>query len=145
LPANSPIFPGQKLNIPILVTLTPTLTPTGGPDSTATPTPTLDPPSLLAPANNAVIASGQSVILQWIAEHPLQPSESYLVVLTNVGTSQETRFVTRTNTFRLPASLQPGLGGPIQYQWQVLIVNGSTATSPVISGQDSVWIFKWGS
>lgn len=145
LPANSPIYPGQKLNIPILVTLTPTLTPTGGLDSTATPTPTLNPPSLLAPADNASVASGQPVILQWIADHPLQPSESYLIILTNVASGQETRFVTRTNTFRLPSSLQPGLGGGIQYQWQVLVINGSSTSSPVISGQDVKWTFKWGS
>jgi LysM repeat protein len=141
---NSPIFPGQKLKIPILVTLTPTLTPTGGLDSTATPTPTLSPPSLLAPANNATISRGQPIILQWAAVHTLIGAQNYLVVVKNLSSGEEFQGVTQANTYRLPDRLQPGIGQSAQFEWQVIVIAGSDPNAQPISGQDVKWDFTWG-
>lgn len=139
-----PIYPGQQILVPILVTLTPTLTPTGGSNSTATPTPTLSPPSLLAPSNEATIPRGTTPVLQWAAVHPLAAGQYYLVIVTNSGTGEESRFTTRTNAYRLPASLQPGLGQAVRYEWWVGVVSGADAASPLISGMGTVWVFTWG-
>lgn len=144
LSPESAIFPGQKLKIPILVTLTPTLTPTGGPDSTGTPTPTLSPPSLLAPANNETVKRAESVILQWATVHALASGQSYLVVVTNLGTGDEHRAVTRANSYRLPDSLQPGIGQSARFEWQVLVIAGSEQNGTPISGQGLKWAFTWG-
>ncbi len=143
--ANTPLKIGQRLNIPILVTLTPTLTPTGGPDSTGTPTPTYAAPSLLAPSNGSSVPRGQPVILEWVASHPLDSGESYLVILHNTASGAETRYTTRSNSFQLPSELQPGLtSGPIAFEWQVVIIQGSATNVPPISGADPPWTFTWG-
>lgn len=138
------INPGDILRIRIKVTLTPTLTPTGGPDSTATPTPTLSPPSLLAPANRAEVARGQSVVLQWAAAQPLPRGASYLVVVRNTATDETFRATTESNIYRLPADLQPASGQSITYEWHVVIVEGSSPDAPVISGQGAPWVLIWG-
>jgi LysM repeat protein len=138
------IVPGQKLSIPILVTLTPTLTPTGGPDSTGTPTPTLSPPSLLAPPNNMTIARGQPVILQWTTIHALEPTQSYLILVTNMGSAEEFRAVTRTNTYHLPDRLQPGIGQSARFEWQILVITGTDSSATPVSGLDVKWAFTWG-
>jgi len=144
LAATSPIFPGQKLKVPILVTLTPTLTPTGGPDSTGTPTPTLSPPSLLVPSNNATIPLGQPVILQWATVHPLTISQNYLVLITDLGTGATANAVTRSNTYRLPDNMRPGAGQTERFQWQVVVIEGANPNASPISGQDVKWDFTWG-
>jgi len=141
---NDIIYPNQELKVPILVTLTPTLTPTGGPNSTATPTPTLEPPSPLAPANGETIPRNRSVVLEWAAIHMLQANESYLLVLRNRSTGEESRFVTRSNAFRLPNSFQPGVGRSVQFEWYVVIVRGNTPDAPVISGAGTPQVFTWG-
>lgn len=138
------IAPGDILRIRIKVTLTPTLTPTGGPDSTATPTPTLSPPSLLAPANRAEIARGESVVLQWAAAQPLPDDASYLVVVRNTDTDEAFRATTQSNIYRLPADLQPEGGQSTTYEWHVVIVEGSSADGTVISSQGAPWVFIWG-
>jgi len=144
LTENSFIFPGQILRIRIKVTLTPTLTPTGGPDSTATPTPTLSPPALLAPANGARIAGNQRVVLQWAANQPLASTAYYLVQVRNTQTGEIFRAITRSNIYRLPADLRPGMGQSVDFAWRVVIVGGSTVDAAVISGQGSDWVFTWG-
>ena len=145
LTEESLIFPGQKLKVPILVTLTPTLTPTGGPDSTATPTPIPQPPSLLFPSNGVTIPRNREVVLQWVAVYPLQGNQHYLVIIRDLGNGEEWRVMTRSNSYRLPVELQPGSGRSVQFEWQVVIVGGSTPTSPVISEQGDIWTFSWGS
>jgi len=145
LPQNPLIFPGNQLLVPILVTLTPTLTPTGGPDSTATPTPGYSAPQQLAPANGLTLERGQNVVLQWVADRPLAGGAYYLVVVRNTATGQEFRATTNSNALRLPAELQPGLGGSTRYEWLVLVVSGASVDSAVISGQGSPWVFTWGS
>ncbi|HEC23024.1 MAG TPA: LysM peptidoglycan-binding domain-containing protein [Chloroflexi bacterium] len=142
---NPLIFEGQQLLIPIEVTLTPTLTPTGGPDSTATPTPTLSPPTLLAPRHQAVIPRGEAVVLQWVANQRLRDGDYYLITLRNLATGEEHRETTRSNVYRLPDDLQPGIGQSIQFEWHVEIVGGASPESPVISGPGEVWTFTWGS
>ena len=138
------IVPGEKINVPILVTMTPTLTPTGGPDSTATPTPTLSPPSLLGPADGETIARGDDVILQWVAVHELAENQYYLVVVHNLGTDEEHRATTRSNSYRLPGGLRPGIGQSAQFEWQVVIVNGNKTDGIAISGLGPTWTFTWG-
>ncbi len=144
LPDDPIIFEGQKIKVCIQVTLTPTLTPTGGPDSTATPTPTLAPPSLLAPNDEARIPRNQNVILQWVAVHPLHDDQHYLIVLRNLGSGETSRFTTRGNIYRLPADLRPGVGQSTQFEWQVVIIGGDSIDLPVMSGQGEKWIFTWG-
>lgn len=141
---NDIIYPNQQLKVPILVTLTPTLTPTGGPNSTATPTPTLEPPSLLAPANGETIPRNRNVVFEWVTIHTLRANESYLLVLRNQNTGEESRFVTRSNAFRLPSSFQPGIGRSVRFEWYVVIVNGNDPASPVISGSSTPQVFTWG-
>ncbi len=141
---NSFISVGQILKVRIRVTLTPTLTPTGGPDSTATPTPTLSPPALLAPANGAIIARHQVVALQWAANQPLPARGYYMVQIQNRDTDEIYRAITRSNVFRVPSSLQPGIGRSARYEWWVVIVDGSTESAAVISGQGNSWVFTWG-
>lgn len=138
------IYPNQQLQIPILITLTPTLTPTGGPDSTATPTPSLSAPTLLSPAKGAIIARGQPVVLQWVPDHALSGDAHYLVVIRNTASGEEFRATTRSNAYRVPSQLQPGLGASQNYEWWVVVINGSEITSPVISGQGTLWPFTWG-
>lgn len=144
LPSDGVIYPGQKLKVPILVTLTPTLTPTGGPDSTGTPTPTLSSPSLLVPSFNAVIARNNPVILQWATVHVLAGNQNYLVIVTDLSSGVATRAVTRANTYRLPNSLQPGAGQSTRFEWQVLVIVGSDTNGKPISGQDVKSAFTWG-
>jgi LysM repeat protein len=138
LPPDPVIFEGQQIKVCILVTLTPTLTPTGGPDSTATALPTPSAPSLLAPAQNASIAKSQTVTLQWAGSRPLNAGQSYLIVLKNVDTGEETRYITRASARKLPASLKAG-----QYEWRVVIVNGNSVDSPVVSGPGETRRFSW--
>jgi LysM repeat protein len=135
---------GQKLYICILVTQTPTLTPTGGRDSTATSLPTPAPPMLLAPAPNASIAGNQDVTLQWTTSRPLTGSQSYLIVLKNTVSGEETRYTTRTNTFKLPDSVRPAQGQSIHFEWRVVIINGTSTDSPMVSGTGLPYSFTWG-
>jgi len=135
---------GQVLNIPILVTLTPTLTPTGGLDSTATPLPTTSAPSLLAPLDGAKVNRTQTVILEWVAVHPLAVNENYLVIVKNTESGQESRYITRSNSYRLPDSLQPGLGQAASFEWRVVVIAGTNSNAAPISGQDAAWTFSWG-
>ncbi len=139
------IRPGQILQIRIKVTLTPTLTPTGGPDSTATPTPVFSPPTLLAPANGATIAPSQTAALQWAPTRPLPDGAYYLVQVRNLDTGDTFRATTTSNVYRLPDELKPGPGQSIDYGWTVVIVEGSAPDSLVISEQGSEWVFTWGS
>jgi len=145
LTQNCIIHPGQVLRVLIRVTLTPTLTPTGGPNSTPTPTPTLLPPMLLHPINEASIARSGNVVLQWVATEALNSNETYLVVLTDTSSGHEYRWTTRSNVYRLPIDLRPGAGQSIIYQWQVVIVSGSSTESLIVSGQDGGRTFTWGS
>lgn len=142
---NDPIIGiGTPIYVPILVTLTPTLTPTGGPGSTATPTPTQSPPILLAPAPEAEIARGEPVALQWVPIRSLEGDQHYLVVVRNLDTGEEFRATTRSDAYRLPEDLQPGVGQSMNYEWQVVIVDGKSPDSPVVGGQGGVWTFTWG-
>jgi LysM repeat protein len=141
---NDIIYPNQQLKVPILVTLTPTLTPTGGPNSTATPTPTLEPPSPLAPANGETIPRNRNVVFEWATIHTLRANESYLLVLRNQSTGEESRFVTRSNAFRLPSSFQPGIGRSVRFEWYVVIISGNNPDAPVISGTGHLQVFTWG-
>lgn len=139
----SPIFPNQKLNIPILITLTPTLTPTGGPDSTATATPTISSPALLAPDDGSAIAGGQPVILEWLPVQPLADNQYYLIVLRNETMGAESRAVTRSNSYRLPDNMKPGFGGSITYIWDVVIVNSRTVEGAASVNVAGRWSFTW--
>src|SRR5690606_24552179 len=144
LTEDSFISPGDVLRIRIKVTLTPTLTPTGGPDSTATPTPTVAPPSLLAPARGATVARDEAAVLQWAALRPLPRGASYLVQIRNLETDETFRATTTSNVYRLPASLRPASGASASYEWQVVIVEGSSPDGAVISGQGPAWTVTWG-
>lgn len=144
LPQNPLIVPGQKILVPILVTPTPTLTPTGGPGSTATPVPTFSPPSLLAPAKGETISRGDAVILQWVAVNSLSAGQYYMVIVRNTATDQEHRATTHSNSYRLPGSLQPGIAQSAQFEWRVVVVSGTETTAPPISGQGPAWTFTWG-
>ncbi len=141
---NSLLSLGQQIYVPILVTLTPTLTPTGGPGSTATPTPTLSPPMLLAPANESEIARGEPVVLQWVPTRSLEGNQHYLVVVRNLDTGEEFRATTRSNAYHLPEDLQPGVGQSTNYEWQIVVIDGKSPDSPVVGGQGGIWTFSWG-
>lgn len=144
LTAESFIQPGQQIYVPILVTLTPTLTPTGGPGSTATPVPTFSPPTLLAPARGETISRGDAVILQWVTVNSLSAGQYYLVIVRKVGTEEEHRATTHSNSYRLPAGLRPGIGQSARFEWRVVVVSGTETTAPPISGQGPAWAFTWG-
>lgn len=143
LTQDMPIHEGQILRVCILVTLTPTLTPTGGPESTATPTPTHSPPPLLAPADGLQVSRNQALVLQWAAVRLLEANQHYMVIVQDVETDDEYRYTTRDNILRLPENLRPGLGQSMTYEWRVVIVSGSGTESPVISGQGAAWQFVW--
>jgi LysM repeat protein len=143
LTQDTPIHEGQVLRVCILVTLTPTLTPTGGPDSTVTPTPTLSPPLLLAPGDGAEVSRNRTAVLQWAAVRLLEADQYYLVTVWDVETGEEHLYTTRDNILRMPDSLRPGLGQSATYEWRVVIVSGAAPESPVISGQGPVWQFVW--
>lgn len=138
------LFEGQILRVCILVTLTPTLTPTGGPDSTATPTPTLSPPPLLAPGDGAQIARSEAIVLQWATMRPLRGNQHYLVIVRNASRNEEFRETTQSNILRLPDSLRPGIGQQATFEWQIMIVAGSDDYAPIISGEGISWRFTWG-
>lgn len=138
------ISPGDTLRVRIKVTLTPTLTPTGGPDSTATPTPTLAPPALLAPANGATVARTETVVLQWAASRPLPSGASYLVQIRNTDTDETSRVTTQSNVYRLPDNLRPS-SGSATFEWRVVVIDGDSESDAVISGQEADWTFTWGS
>ncbi len=145
LSASDPVLQvGQELLVPILITPTPTLTPTGGPDSTATPTPTSSPPTLLAPENNVVFERTEIIVLQWVPTTLLQSNQQYLVEVREANTGeillQET---THGNSLRLPDDLVPGVGDSIIYSWRVVIVEGQNFGAPV-SGQATIRQFTWG-
>ena len=135
---------GQTIRVPILVTLTPTLTATGGPDSTATPSPTYSAPTLLSPSNGESVPRGETVVLQWVTVHPLAASENYVVVIRNADTGEESRFFTRANSLHLPAQFQLGLAQALHIEWQVGVVAGSSAGAAVLSGLGETWSFTWG-
>jgi LysM repeat protein len=139
-----PISIGQTLRIPILVTLTPTLTPTGGPGSTATPSPTYSAPTLLSPSNGESVPRGDTVVLQWVTVHPLAANENYVVVIRNADNGEESRFFTRANSLHLPAQFQPGLAQALHIEWQVGVVAGSSAGAAILSGLGETWAFTWG-
>jgi LysM repeat protein len=138
------IVPGQQIIVPILVTMTPTLTPTGGPGSTATPIPTLSPPSLLAPAKDEAFGRGDTIILQWVSVNALPANQYYMVIVRNTQTEQEHRATTHSNSYRLPNSLRPGIGQSVQFEWRVVVVGSNATTAPPISGQGPPWTFTWG-
>ncbi|MBN1122520.1 MAG: LysM peptidoglycan-binding domain-containing protein [Anaerolineae bacterium] len=144
LTQDSLISVGDILRIYIRVTLTPTLTPTGAPDSTATPTPTPSPPTLLAPADNSVIDRSETVVLQWAATHPLYAGTYYLITLRDIETDQTFQAATRSNVYRLPASLQPDGGDSIVYEWDVVVIDGDDVDAEQISGDGETWRFTWG-
>jgi LysM repeat protein len=130
---------GQEIRVCILVTLTPTLTPTGGPDSTATPTPQPSAPSLLAPAMNADIGR-EDVVFQWATVHPLAEGQWYLLIVMNRDTGEEVKATTRSNSYRIPASqLEPG-----NYEWRVAVVGSSSADAPILSLPGETRLFSWG-
>jgi hypothetical protein len=139
------IYECQQIYVPIEVTLTPTLTPTGGPDSTATPTPTVSPPPLVAPLDGAAIPRADPVVLQWVSVYALRSGERYRVTVRNLGTDEEFQETTRTNTLRLPDSLRPDSNASIEYEWRVEIVDGTGAGATLISGVGESWRFTWGS
>lgn len=141
---NDIIYPSQELRIPILVTLTPTLTPTGGPDSTATPIPGFAAPTLLAPISGAEFSRGQSVILQWLSDRPLGSDERYLVIVKDRESGAEFKAVTISTVYRLPAALQPDLGEQLSYEWTVLVIRGTTISGQVISQLGGAAVFSWG-
>lgn len=130
---------GQEVKVCILVTLTPTLTPTGGPDSTATSTPQPSAPSLLAPAMNTNIGR-EDVVFQWATVHALAEGQWYLLIVRNRDTGEEIKATTRSNTYRISASqLQPG-----DYEWQATVVGSSSPDAPILSLPGEIWPFSWG-
>jgi LysM repeat protein len=134
---------GQILQIRIMVTLTPTLTPTGGPDSTATLTPTLAPPDTVAPANGARIARSEDVTLQWAPLRPLQGQQAYRVIVRDASTGEELlREVTRATVLRLPDNLRPGTSR--EYLWQVVVVAAHDPDADVVGGEGQFRSFTWG-
>lgn len=140
---NDPIIQiGQIIRVPILISPTPTLTPTGGPDSTATPIPTSSAPRQIAPANGSQVGRSERVVLQWAAIHPLQNNERYLVIVLNLATGEEFRAATHSTIYRLPDQLRPGIGQSIEYAWQVLVIRGENTSVP-LPGAGS-WQFTWG-
>ena len=139
------IFVGQQINVCIVVTLTPTPSPTGDPfNSTATPTPTLAPPLLLAPANGATYGRGDDVVLQWIGTYPLTGDQRYLVIVQDLTNNRDFRSLTTDNAFTLPNDLRPSVGQSLNFEWRVVVVQGSTAESPMVSGLGEPRQFTWG-
>ena len=55
------------------------------------------------------------------------------------------RDTTRSNIYRLPDSLRPGVGGSATYEWVVVVVEDSDPDSLVISEQGEGRTFTWGS
>ncbi|MGF1505674.1 MAG: LysM peptidoglycan-binding domain-containing protein [Anaerolineae bacterium] len=142
---NDFINEGQIVLVRILVSPTPTLTPTGGPDATATPTPTLSPPMLTVPVDGTSGARSEDVILQWLPVLPLSGSQHYRVTVVEAESDEEVyQAVTRANIVRLPEDLRPGTGASVTYQWRVDNINGPTPDSPVVSGQSEGAVFTWG-
>ena len=139
------IFVGQQINVCVISTLTPTPSSTGDPfNSTSTPTPTLSPPLLLSPPDGASFGRGQQVTLRWVATFPLKVSQRYQVIVQDVAGNREFRALTTANAFTLPNDLRPSLGQSINYDWQILIVEGTMADAPIISGLGEIRQFTWG-
>jgi LysM repeat protein len=147
------IKPGDTLRIgqPLLIPLI-AATPVPAPTAPVTPlpaTPTeipgLSAPQLLAPADGATIAGGDSVLLSWTSVGVLAPEEYYVVTLKSP--EKETPIATwwtKSTSWRLPTEYRPTGSAGIDYLWRVQVRRGAKdkpgdATSPTSSMRRFTW------
>jgi lysozyme len=123
------IYVGQQLVVPLMPpTATPTSTPTPTPSST--PSPPYPAPQLLAPADGAIFAGGDTVILlTWASVGILRDNQVYLVELERPDGSAPAAFTTQATSWRVPADLHP-TGQQPTLTWQVTVMQRLNPASP---------------
>ncbi len=146
------IKPGEVLHIgrPLLVPLsasTPAPIPT--PENTPTPEPTVGPrlpaPTLLAPADGAILIGNNAVLLTWAATGSLAADEWYVVTVKAVEVDQTIPpYWTKTTSWRLPAEYRVESQAPTEFTWQVQVRQGGEdnpgdASSPVSAQHHFAW------
>ncbi len=114
--------PGDTLCIPRIV-LADSLPPTPGPSPTPLPTALPQGPSLLYPADDALVDIA-APLLQWVAVKNLEDSEWYMVEMLDLDTGDALplRGFTRDTSFRVPAEWRPAVPEARAMRWLVSIV-----------------------
>jgi LysM repeat protein len=138
---------GQPLLIPLVAAIpTPTPTVPAAPIADApTEIPGLSAPQLLAPADGATIAGGDSVLLTWTSVGVLAPEEYYVVTLKSPEKATAiAMWWTKNTSWRLPADYRPTGSAGLDYLWQVQVRRGGKdkpgdATSPASSMRRFTW------
>jgi LysM repeat protein len=118
---------GQSLQVP-LSNVTPTPAPTAVQSPSPTPTPGLPfaAPSLLIPANEAVVTSFREVLLTWTSVGTLAKDQWYVVTLqTPASPGAIAPFWTKASSWRVPTDLRPAGRAPVYVVWQVQVLTGS--------------------
>jgi len=146
LKPNAILHIGQSLLIP-QSDITPTPTPTADVPPSPTPTPGLPfgAPSLLLPADGAVITSSRDVLLTWTSVGTLAKDQWYVVTLQTPGSADVIApFWTKGSSWRVPVDFKPSgrTAGVVVWQVQVLTGNpgnpGNPASPPSASRR-----FRW--
>jgi hypothetical protein len=141
-PSCSPnITLGQCVTVPFPTsTPVPTTTPSG--NETATPTPTHPPARTFYPPQGA-IAPGR-VELQWVSVGILQPSEVYLIEISDRTTNTQSHYVTRNTRYTLPDSAIPTDGQQHSIDWRVTVaVQNPDGTYTTVGGLGNWRTFNW--
>ena len=119
---------GQPLTVPRTpATATPTPTVEVIPVTPSpTPVPTLRAPSLLAPADGAVLTGQGSVLLNWTSVGILQPDQWYVVTLKKgERNTAATMWWTKGTTWRLGPEFRGSTQAGVDYTWRVQVRAGS--------------------
>ncbi len=134
---------GQCVTVPGPTPI-PTHTPTPSGLETATPTPTPPPPQMLAPVDGALLPAEPTPILYWLSARPLQPGETYMVILHDPVTSEEELHVTRANALSLPQDWAAAVGDLREIYWRVNVVRRTEeGTYAFVSDFPPIRTFFW--
>ncbi len=134
------IVVGKPLSIPG-PTLTPSVTPTLTGSETPTPTPRHTEPVILGPTNGETVAGVPLLI--WIGTRLLEPDEFYLVLWSDATLSRTLQHETHSNSFRLPAELQPADGAPHTVNWRVGVAKLVDGNIVFVSPMSRIYTFIW--
>ena len=123
---------------------TPTLSPTPSGNETATPTPPYDAPVYVFPPDGGIARPGR-IELQWVSVGALEPDEAYIVQVKDITADTDVvAFVTRSNTYELPADLIPTDGQTHRFQWWVSVgKRNDRGVYDIISRNAPVSTFEW--